>query len=96
MYSLTVSLSKCISEHLPCPVVLLVLIWSCNVDTTLQLLHHLVHHPRFKTGDMKSFEAITSGGAYLLPQFADQICAHFTDIRRVGEGAVAQKTVHMF
>jgi hypothetical protein len=49
-------------------------------------LCHLVHHPHFKTGDMKSVKAITSGGAYFLPQFADQICSHFTDIPRVGEG----------
>ncbi|KAG2032682.1 hypothetical protein BDR03DRAFT_935905 [Suillus americanus] len=50
------------------------------------LLHQLVHHPRFKTADMKSVKAIASGAAYLPPQLADQVCARFTDIPRVTEG----------
>ncbi|KAG1854468.1 hypothetical protein DFJ58DRAFT_683981 [Suillus subalutaceus] len=50
------------------------------------LLHQLVHHPRFKTADMKSVKAIASGAAYLPPQLADQVRARFTDIPRVAEG----------
>ncbi|KAG1855347.1 hypothetical protein DFJ58DRAFT_906090 [Suillus subalutaceus] len=48
-------------------------------------LHQLVHHPRFKTADMKSVKTIGSGGAYLPPQLADQVCARFTDMPRVTE-----------
>ncbi|KAG1855928.1 hypothetical protein F4604DRAFT_1590599 [Suillus subluteus] len=62
-----------------------------NHITTLflvpSLLHQLVHHPRFKTADMKSVKAIASGAAYLPPQLADQVRARFTDIPRVTEGA---------
>ncbi|KAG2125631.1 hypothetical protein BD769DRAFT_1668897 [Suillus cothurnatus] len=50
------------------------------------LVHQLVHHPRFKTTDMKSVKAVGSGGAYLPPQLADQICARFPDMPRVAEG----------
>ncbi|KAG1849899.1 hypothetical protein DFJ58DRAFT_842533 [Suillus subalutaceus] len=64
-----------------------------NVDTTIttillvpSLLHQLVHHPRFKTADMKSVKTIGSGGAYLPSQLADQVCARFPDMPRVTEG----------
>jgi acyl-CoA synthetase (AMP-forming)/AMP-acid ligase II len=50
------------------------------------LVHQLVHHPRFKTTDMKSVKAVGSGGAYLPPQLADQVCARFPDMPRVAEG----------
>ncbi|KAG2033462.1 hypothetical protein BDR03DRAFT_1002101 [Suillus americanus] len=50
------------------------------------LLHQLVHHPRFKTADMKSVKTIGSGGAYLPPQLSDQVCARFPDMPRVTEG----------
>ncbi|KAG2344422.1 acetyl-CoA synthetase-like protein [Suillus weaverae] len=55
----------------------------CSIPS---LLHQLVHHPRFKTADMNSIKVITSGGAYLPPQLADQVCARFTDMPRVTEG----------
>ncbi|KAG2362830.1 hypothetical protein BDR07DRAFT_1357078 [Suillus spraguei] len=50
------------------------------------LLHQLVHHPRFKTTDMKSVKTIGCGGAYLPPQLADQLRARLTDVPRVTEG----------
>ncbi|KAG1849254.1 hypothetical protein F4604DRAFT_1935052 [Suillus subluteus] len=50
------------------------------------LLHQLVHHPHFKTADMKSVKAIASGAAYLPPRLADRVSARFTDIPRITEG----------
>ncbi|KAG2362831.1 hypothetical protein BDR07DRAFT_1283625 [Suillus spraguei] len=66
------------------------------------LLHQLVHHPRFKTIDMKSVKTIGCGGAYLPPHLADQLRARLTDVPRVAEGAsatyrtmgVAMKPIH--
>ncbi|KAG2034779.1 acetyl-CoA synthetase-like protein [Suillus americanus] len=49
------------------------------------LLHQLVHHPRFKTVDMKTVKTIESGSTYLPPQLADQVCARFTNMPRVTE-----------
>ncbi|KAG2066900.1 acetyl-CoA synthetase-like protein [Suillus decipiens] len=50
------------------------------------LVHQLIHHPRFKTTDMKSVKTIGCGGAYLPPQLADQVRARLTDVPRVAEG----------
>ncbi|KAG2362829.1 hypothetical protein BDR07DRAFT_1484313 [Suillus spraguei] len=50
------------------------------------LLHQVVHHPRFKTTDMKAIKTIGSGGACLPPQLAEQVCARLPDMPRVSEG----------
>ncbi|KAG0708433.1 hypothetical protein DFH29DRAFT_870962 [Suillus ampliporus] len=78
----------CMLQH---QVLVLMLKSRCRYHITtiflvLSLVHQLVHHPRFKTTDMSSVKTVASGGAYLPPQLADQLCARFPDMVRVAEG----------
>jgi len=57
-----------------------------DVALVPSLIHQIVHHPRFKTADLKSIKSLGSGAAHLPLQLADQLRARFPCMERIGEG----------
>ncbi|OJA11811.1 hypothetical protein AZE42_11578, partial [Rhizopogon vesiculosus] len=57
-----------------------------NLLLVPSLVHQIVYHPRFKTGDLSSVKTIACAAAYLPPQLSEQLRARFPDIERVDGG----------
>ncbi|OAX33939.1 acetyl-CoA synthetase-like protein [Rhizopogon vinicolor AM-OR11-026] len=57
-----------------------------NLLLVPSLVHQIIYHPRFKTGDLSSVKTITCAAAYLPSQLSEQLRARFPDIETVDGG----------